>query len=196
MQTFIFCCRFSSARGWSMSESRMADAPGLDALLDIPRALSTLDRVEGHVARAKAMLSRLTYKPGWEFDVLVSPVGLPELFIRYPAPDRETWGKKTLPESSQKDLVRAYRTPLIDRVSCSMEVIPRTGRITIPYARYEQPLDTIFLSKRLPMSIENEDAFFCFVREAIVEAEQHELREWFRVDGVLLDDPHSQPDPL
>lgn len=39
--------------------------------------------------------------------------------------------------------------------------------------------------------IETEQTFQAFVRQALINMEMHELDEWFKIDGVMVNDPHA-----
>jgi hypothetical protein len=65
-------------------------------------------------------------------------------------------------------------------------------RGVVPDSR--EPEMKLYFSTRRPVpDIDlTEDQFLLWVRQLLMEAEYHELREYFRYDGKLVDDPHKK----
>jgi len=87
-------------------------------------------------------ISRITYKPGWEFFYVSNE-----------------WG---------------HQLQIHATVSHSVTLTP-----------------TRFIFSRIIPSLFCHEAFLDWVKVILGEAELHELREFFRYDGELVDDPHK-----
>lgn len=60
---------------------------------------------------------------------------------------------------------------------------------TVPHSVTLEP--TTFLFTRLIPELPGEDLFKAWVKTVLAEAELHELDEFFRYDGKLVNDPHA-----
>jgi hypothetical protein len=72
----------------------------------------------------------------------------------------------------------------------------RAGRDTLVIGatvQHSETLETVrFQIRRLiPEVIITQEGLLSWVEDMLIEAEIHELREFFRYDGELVDDPHK-----
>jgi hypothetical protein len=88
------------------------------------------------------LISRVKYKPGWEFKLLT-----------------DEWGH-------------------------TLQI-----QATVPHSRTLEPTTFHFL--RIIPTLPDEKIFLSWFKAVLKEAEMHELREFFRFDGELVDDPHA-----
>jgi hypothetical protein len=62
---------------------------------------------------------------------------------------------------------------------------------TVPHSVTLEPV-TFSIKRVIPkMIILDQEQFLSWVEDMLAEAEIHEMREFFRYDGVLVDDPHK-----
>lgn len=62
-------------------------------------------------------------------------------------------------------------------------------RATVPHSGTYEP--TTFTFNRLIPVLPDTRLFLSWVKSVLMEAELHELREFFQFDGDLVDDPHK-----
>lgn len=72
----------------------------------------------------------------------------------------------------------------------------KAGRDTLVIGatvQHSETLDMVrFRIRRIiPEIIDTQERFLSWVEDELAEAEIHELREFFRYDGKLVDDPHE-----
>lgn len=98
----------------------------------------------GLVIDAEKIISKLTYKPGWDF---------------------------TLEQRAGRDTLVIGATV---QHSATLEMVRFQIRRIVPV-----------------VAILTQEAFLSWVEDELAEAEIHEMREFFRYDGKLADDPHE-----
>ena len=143
-------------------------------------AFSRLLRAE---ARARALLERCRFRPGWTIEVAERSAPLLQdeseyIVIRIFA---------RVPDS------RAYEGPVVPAALAYRAGAPEGPRVAVPALEPELPLVTIGLIRPIPLSVLEElsdELFFETVFASIDGLEAHETREWWVVDGERPHDPH------
>ncbi len=114
-------------------------------------------------------LKRYTYKPGCTFE-LKPLFDMFTVVVTARVPD----SRREVPTD------RVVSLPAKDRFDCITG--PEMGRPIIPIVgRYPVPSTVIG----------DPDLFAEWLKSRLSDSEYHELREWFRRDGDLVDDPHK-----
>ena len=61
----------------------------------------------------------------------------------------------------------------------------------VPDSRDPEQIVEFVMKRMVPEYLHDEDMFLKWVKHTLTEAEVHEMREFFRFDGELVDDPHK-----
>lgn len=110
-------------------------------------------------------LDRFTYKPGWRFEYF-NALGEDYVSIMMEVPDSRG---KTQP-------VRPYRVGFDGQLVTEPLTVKVGGRHPVPDVIVDRC---------------DEGGFAHWLLMMIDLMESHEIREWFRLDGELYDDPHA-----
>lgn len=119
---------------------------------------------------AMHQMRRFRYKNGWVFEVCRHSTG-PALSVKIMVEDSRHPGRGPSYRESNTAAGHPFQIERDDLIEVS-------AAVDIP--------------KRLLIARDSED-FFRWIRRVVEFVEQHEIDEWFRVDGKLVNDPHALP---